>query len=396
MGIFTSFGSYNPIRKPIIMDNLIIALSNSCFSFVAGFGVWAIIGYLNKINNMAGSSIKSMGLVFIAYPTAIDTMTASNFWIILLALTLFTLGIDSAFSMVEATATVINDTKWGSQYPKSLVAFVLCLLGFILSIPFCTNWGFVLFDVIDHYLAAFLLIIVGIFQCLGCGWGFDAENTMEKSIGHRKGLVYLSLTFWGLLILLGIVFPLIEMTGVGIAVFVACFIFIGLIPSFCLSKLSFNDWYNDICMCGVRKLAYSMTMLGRSNPAKQEWYEAPFAFYWGFCVKYFIPTALWFILVNQTILDIKKPYGGYATHWQIIGVIVPVIGLLAFILAMFINVYEEPFDKAQFEDVNAAVGGENNNKVSDSGNIEMADSKEPVAVPAEKVEVKEPEAVVAE
>jgi len=49
MGIFTSFGSYNPIRKPIIMDNLIICFSNSGFSFIAGFGVWAIIGYLNQI-----------------------------------------------------------------------------------------------------------------------------------------------------------------------------------------------------------------------------------------------------------------------------------------------------------------------------------------------------------
>jgi solute carrier family 6 GABA transporter-like protein 1 len=173
MGIMTSYGSYNPIKKPIIMDNMIISISNSMLSFIAGFAVWSIVGYLQEIDNMAQSSIASIGLVFIAYPTALDLMNASNFWVILLALTLFTLGIDSAFSMVEATATVINDTKWGGQYPKSFVAFVLCVLGFLLSIPFCTNWGFVLFDVIDHYLSNFLLIIVGILQCFGCGWGFD-------------------------------------------------------------------------------------------------------------------------------------------------------------------------------------------------------------------------------
>jgi solute carrier family 6 GABA transporter-like protein 1 len=163
---------------------MIIVVSNSMLSFIAGFAVWSIVGYLQEIDNMAQSNITSIGLVFIAYPTAFDNMNIPNFWMILLAFTLYTLGIDSAFSMVEATATVINDTKWGSQFPQSFVAFVLCVLGFILSIPFCTNWGFVLFDVVDHYLSNFLLIIVGILQCFGCGWGFDYENTLAKSTSH--------------------------------------------------------------------------------------------------------------------------------------------------------------------------------------------------------------------
>ena len=46
MGIMTSYGSYNDIRKPIIMDNLIISLCNSCLSFIAGFAVWSVVGYL--------------------------------------------------------------------------------------------------------------------------------------------------------------------------------------------------------------------------------------------------------------------------------------------------------------------------------------------------------------
>lgn len=89
-------------------------------------------------------------------------MNAPNLWTILLGLTLFMLGIDSAFSFIEATATVICDTKAGSKWPRSLVALILCIFGFCLSIMFCTNWGFVLFDVIDYYMANFLLLLVGI------------------------------------------------------------------------------------------------------------------------------------------------------------------------------------------------------------------------------------------
>jgi len=46
MGIMTSYGSYNHVRKPIILDNCIIALTNSFVSFVSGFAVWSIVGFL--------------------------------------------------------------------------------------------------------------------------------------------------------------------------------------------------------------------------------------------------------------------------------------------------------------------------------------------------------------
>jgi len=42
-----------------------------------------------------------------------DNMPGANFWAILFAVTLFTLGIDSAFSLVEAVSTVLADTSAG-------------------------------------------------------------------------------------------------------------------------------------------------------------------------------------------------------------------------------------------------------------------------------------------
>lgn len=232
MGIMTSYGSYNPVRKPIIMDNMIICVSNSFLSFIAGFAVWSVVGYLQAKDNMAKGSTASIGLAFIAYPTACDLMSKPNFWSILLALTLFTLGVDSAFSMVEATATVICDTPWGKQFPRSFVAFVLCVVGFVLSIPFCTNWGFFLFDVVDHYLCNYLLVIVGILQCAGCGWGFDAENTFKKSANHEAGLRYLTYSFWAITILFGIVFPAIKMVKLGMIVGIPVLLLFSIIPSY--------------------------------------------------------------------------------------------------------------------------------------------------------------------
>jgi len=68
-------------------------------------------------------------------------------------------------------------------------------------------------------------------------------------------------------------------------------------------------------MCGVRKIAYSMSKLSRKEKYTLQWWEPAFAFYWSLTIKYFIPCVLWVLLVSVTKTDIEKPYGGYAAHW---------------------------------------------------------------------------------
>lgn len=45
-GIFFAYGSYNKIRKPVIMDAVIIGFLDFLFSILAGFCAWGAIGYL--------------------------------------------------------------------------------------------------------------------------------------------------------------------------------------------------------------------------------------------------------------------------------------------------------------------------------------------------------------
>jgi len=56
-----------------------------------------------------------------------------------------------------------------------------------------------------------------------------------------------------------------------------------------------------------------------------------------------------FILVSTTAND-TGGYGGYAIGWQIAGIFVPAIGLIAFIVCLFVNVYEETYDKSEFDE----------------------------------------------
>merc|ERR1719313_2095842 len=156
------------------------------------------------------TKVASIGLAFITYPTAIDLMPASGLWAFLLGSTLFMLGIDSSFSAIEATSTVICDTAWKGKAPRMFIVFILCFIGFLGSLPFCCNWGFILFDVVDHYLCAYLLLMIGILQAFGCGWFFDLKRTMNKSAAHATSLKILSFGYWIPLLIISIATTVAE------------------------------------------------------------------------------------------------------------------------------------------------------------------------------------------
>lgn len=162
MGVMVGYSSYNPKKAPIINNALTVAGCNCSFSFLAGFSVFATLGYLIEIQSPVSDNTSSLGLAFVAYPTAIDTMAGPNFWMLMFTLTLFTLGIDSQFSFVEAVLTVVMDTQWGQKVSKLKLSLALCLFGAIGSTIFCFNWGFTFFDVIDHYLNVYLVLLMGI------------------------------------------------------------------------------------------------------------------------------------------------------------------------------------------------------------------------------------------
>ena len=105
----TSYASFNPVDKPIIGDGVKIAFFNSCVSFIAGFAVFSTVGYLIGMNSPVSDKVSSIGLAFVAYPAAIETMSYANGWAIVLGVTIFSLGIDSSFSTIEETATVLSD-----------------------------------------------------------------------------------------------------------------------------------------------------------------------------------------------------------------------------------------------------------------------------------------------
>jgi NSS family neurotransmitter:Na+ symporter len=90
---------------------------------------------------------------------------------------LLTLGIDSAFSLVEAAETAVED-KWG--FGRGKLNLVLCVGGLLIGIVFATQGGLYILDTADEFLNNFGLPVVGLLECLAVGLVYKAARMRRE------------------------------------------------------------------------------------------------------------------------------------------------------------------------------------------------------------------------
>lgn len=325
MGVMTSYASYNRRNKPIIRDVMIISFGNCLLSFYAGFAVFSIVGYLNYLGSPVAKKTSSTGLAFVAYPAAAETMPSSNFWTLLLGLTLFMLGIDTSFSLVEAISTVVYDVSWGKKIPRKLTALVICCLGWAFSLLFASSWGFTYFDCVDRYISVYLMFVLGIMQCFGAGWMFRYNKLTRVNVQNKSSVMVLTFTYWfALLILCPItVFAMPEgLMWLGILIFWVVAL-LAILLSLVLKGPSTTvaDWYKTVFLYGAHELAEEIAKRhDELRTGAQPWWYQCFIFWWGFSVKYFMPWALfqlmmWNFKADITMNENGRSYGDYNVIW---------------------------------------------------------------------------------
>jgi len=177
----------------------------------------------------------------------------------------------------------------------------------------------------------------------------------------------LTFIYWGMLIVMGPVTIFLFAAPVsGVPMLVGIIIFwvsviIAVILSF-ITKGQNTDagaWYRDVFLYGAYELAKEIANRHSeyrnfkkedgpdASPEKKEeeanpWWFHVFVFWWGFSVKYFIPFALWFLMMWNFKSDVTlnastgRSYGSYHIFWQCMGFVFPAIGLALFIIPIFV------------------------------------------------------------
>lgn len=195
-GVMIAYASYNRQDQDVSQDALVTAVANSIISLFAGFVVFSVLGYMATVTGVDVEEVVASGpgLAFVVFPQALSLMPWAWFFSALFFLVLLSLGINSAFSLVESVDTVIADQT--TRFTPPVIASIVCTVAFLLGIIFTTRAGLYYLDIIDHFITSFGLVLVGVFQCIAIGWiyGIDRLESYINRVSARKKSLWWSVS----------------------------------------------------------------------------------------------------------------------------------------------------------------------------------------------------------
>ncbi|CAK8698152.1 unnamed protein product [Clavelina lepadiformis] len=181
-GGLIALSSYNKFENNCFYDALIVCFVNCATSLFAGFAIFTVLGHMAlKLGRSVDEVVQSsFGLAFIVYPEAITQLPVSPLWAILFFLMLFTLGLDSQFTILETVSTAIIDS-----FPRQLrsrrwqLMLFLSVILFLLGLTCVTNSGLYWVDLIDHYAAGWGLLFVAVMELFGVCYIYGGNRFIE-------------------------------------------------------------------------------------------------------------------------------------------------------------------------------------------------------------------------
>lgn len=175
-GVMVTYASFLHRKSDLNNNALIIGLADLATSFIAGIAVFATMGAMAHTTGQPVAEVlegsKSVGLAFVAFPKALAALPLANFFSVIFFIALLLLGIDSAFSITEATLASMID-KTGRKRTTILTA--MSLVGFSVGLIFTTRGGLNWLDTVDGFVneGTWGIMFVGLIECLVLGWAFD-------------------------------------------------------------------------------------------------------------------------------------------------------------------------------------------------------------------------------
>ncbi|KAL3959174.1 hypothetical protein ACCO45_007336 [Purpureocillium lilacinum] len=219
-GYFTTYASYNQKYSNAVMDAILIVSSNVLFENVAAFAVYGVVGFLGLFPE-DGVRLGSFEVGFITLPSAVAQMPGANFWAVLLFFTLMVLGYSSAFAMVDALVTLVMDAR--PRWSRPLVVSAIVIVFFLLSLPYCTQFGYYLLTGIDRWTNDVALVFVVWAECVSSTTVYRWKDVVGQ-VGLPSFAIYNTGYFGGMILGVTIAQAVSPAAGagVGFGLFIVC------------------------------------------------------------------------------------------------------------------------------------------------------------------------------
>nr|XP_056718357.1 sodium-dependent noradrenaline transporter [Euleptes europaea] len=194
-GVLIAFASYNQFDNNCYRDALLTSTVNCCTSFISGFAIFSILGYMAhkskvKIQDVA---TEGPGLVFIIYPEAISTLKGSTFWAVVFFIMLLTLGIDSAMGGMEAIITGLADDFHILKKHRKLFTFGVAVITFLGALFCITNGGIYVLTLLDTFAAGTSILFAVLMEAIGVAWFYGVDrfsDDIQQMMGFKPGLYW--------------------------------------------------------------------------------------------------------------------------------------------------------------------------------------------------------------
>jgi len=168
--IMITYSSYLPKKSDITNSAFITGFANSGFELLAGFGVFAALGFMAAQQGVAVDKVVDGGVIlaFSIFPTIINQLPAfKEVFGILFFVSLTLAGLTSLISIVETYIAGIQD-KFNISRTKA-VLFGGGITA-IVSLAFATQNGLNLLDVADYFINQFGVAMAGLFEVIFIAW----------------------------------------------------------------------------------------------------------------------------------------------------------------------------------------------------------------------------------
>ncbi|XP_067651729.1 sodium- and chloride-dependent glycine transporter 1-like [Haliotis asinina] len=194
-GTLITISSYNEFHNNCLRDVALLTIIGEASSIFCGLVVFSTMGFMAYEAKIPISEVVSSGagLGFIIYPEAIAKLPLPHMWAFLFFLTLLSLGIDTLFGSIETViAGIVEAFPQHLKKRRVLLSGAVCLGTFLLSIPYTTEGGVYLFQLLDWYTSSFSVLLIGCLECLIIGWIYGSKRfnlDVEMMLGRRAPVV---------------------------------------------------------------------------------------------------------------------------------------------------------------------------------------------------------------
>ncbi|KAK2822752.1 hypothetical protein Q5P01_022817 [Channa striata] len=201
IGTLNVLGSYNDYNNNCYKDCFWLCLLNSGTSFVAGFVVFSVLGFMAQKQGVSVDNVTESGpgLAFIAYPQATALMPLPQFWSVCFFLMLILLTVDTHFVTVETVITSVSDLfpkMFRAPVRHEIFVLVICSSFFLIHLMLVTEGGIYIFQLIDYYgCTRACKDFMTVCQCLAIAWIFGADrfSTIIEDMTSKRPPVFFKL-----------------------------------------------------------------------------------------------------------------------------------------------------------------------------------------------------------